>query len=145
MKREKFPSPEELARVIRELVSDAELVAPMYRRLHALGLDQPRSSDVPHLGSQNLRPDGSATGYVPELAIESGRAKRARESARWVAKQIQDAAQTMFVVRQGLEAHVGPGPGYRQPQTLGSDAFISLEELGSSLIKQAERLHRGEE
>lgn len=143
--RSRFPSPQEVSKLIAEIRADAELIPVMYARLHSLGLEPPRGENVHAGGSGTTREDGSETGYVPELAVASDQADKRRDSARWVAKQLHDVAHTLFLVRQGLEAHVGPGPGFRQSQTLGSDAIISLDEFTEALDNQGRRLKAGAE
>lgn len=129
-------SPGELATILRALAEDVEAIEPMYERLHSMGLESERSETVSVSG-------GDSSDSTGELAVDSDVARRRREYARWVVKEITRAGRGVDRVRQGLERNVGPGPGYRQPQTLGSNAVVTLVEYAESLRKQAERLARG--
>lgn len=85
-------------------------------------------------------------GYVPDLAINNGQAEHRRKSARWVDKQMEDVAHTLFIVRQGLEHNVGPSAGYRQPEKIdGSEATVDPDEFRESVRKQGRRLRAGAE
>lgn len=140
-----FASNREVATLILDIRREALFILPMYARLHSLGLEPPRGESLHVSGSQAVKDDGSVTGYVPELAVEARQAEARRASARWVARQLRDTAKTLFLVRQGLESHVGPGPGYRQPTTLGSDALVTVDEFSAARQNQTERLRQGAE
>jgi len=138
-------SPGELERLVRALCQDALAIVPMYGRLHSLGLEPPRGDAVHASGSGQVRPDGSVTGYAPELAVESDRAASRRDYARWIANEVAECARRLDKIRQGLEVHVGPGPGFRQPTTPARDAIVASDELTASLANQGARLRRGQE
>lgn len=131
-------SPGELATILRAIAEDVAAIEPMYERLHSMGLESGRSDSVSVSGGSPVDPTGS-------LAAESELARRRRAYARWVVKEMVRAGIAVDRVHQGLERNVGPGPGYRQPQTIGSNAVVTLAEYGESLRKQAERLARGTE
>lgn len=131
-------SPGELAAILRALAEDALAIEPMYERLHAMGLEGERLEQVSVSGGDPSDPTGA-------LATESELARRRRGYARWVGKETIRAAIVLDRLRQGLERNVGPGPGFRQPQTIGSNAVVTLAEYSESLRKQAERLARGVE
>jgi len=135
-----FASPGELELLVRGLSLDALAITPMYRRLHALGLEPPRGDSVRISG-------GGISNVPPEVAIESDRAEHYRQYARWVAAEMGRVARKMDRLRQGLEHNVGPTPGYRQPHsiTLGSEAYISNVDFQESLANQGERLRQGTE
>ena len=141
----RYPSTGELARTIMDVRRDAVAILPMYQRLQSLGLEPPRGESVHTGGSPSLRPDGSVTGYVPELAIESERAESRRAYAEWVGRELAVVAKRLDHVRQGLERNVGPTQGYRQPESLGSDAFVTVDEFAQARENQANRLKRGAE
>jgi hypothetical protein len=131
-------SPGELAAILRAIADDVAAIEPMYERLHSMGLEAGRSDSVSVSG-------GSPVDTTGTLAAESELARRRREYARWVVKEIARAGRGVDRVRQGLERNVGPGPGYRQPQSIGSNAVVTMVEYAYSLRKQAERLERGTE
>lgn len=133
-KRESLPASAGL--IVHGLCQDALSIVPMYARLHALGLESPRGESVRISG-------GNISNAPPEIAIESGQAESRRDYARWVVDELERAAKILSTVQQGLEVNVGPGPGYRQPQTLGSDALVTLDDFRSSVQNQQDRLRAG--
>jgi hypothetical protein len=147
MKRKKgYRSDREMVELILQIRRDAAAILPMYHRLHRLGEDQARGGEAVRVsGSPNVREDGSVTGYVPETALVDGKAEHHRDSARWVDQQMENVAKTLFIVRQGLEHNVGPAAGYRQPQTLGSDAIVTVDDFHAAVENQAQRLRQGAE
>ena len=68
-----------------------------------------------------------------------------RESARYAAKELDRVARKLDRLRQWLEHDVGPTTGYRQPQSIGSDAIVTVMEFAQAVEKQRDRLKRGEE
>jgi hypothetical protein len=130
--------PQSVTPVIRDLCRDALAIAPMYARLHSLGLEPPRGESV-HVsgGGENNTP--------ASLAVDSDRARSRRDYARWVASELARAAKIVARVEQGLERNVGPGVGYRQPRSLGSDALVTVDDFTESLQNQGVRLARGAE
>lgn len=132
------PLPQSLAPVVHALSRDALSIVPMYARLHSLGLEPPRGDSV-HVSG------GGVSNVPPEVAIESDHAASRREYARWVAREVRRAAKILAQVQQGLERNVGPGGGYRQPTTIGSDAIVTITELTVSIENQAARLRAGNE
>lgn len=133
-----LPSPAELERLAVEASLDLRRLVPMYRRLHAMGLEPERRESASVSGGD---PSDSTAG----LAVDSDLARRRREYARWVAKEVARAARLVDRVAAGLERNVGPGPGYRQPDGVSSDAVISATEFADARRKQAERLRAGSE
>jgi hypothetical protein len=131
-------SPGELAMILRVIADDMDAVGPMYERLHSMGLESGRSETVAVSGGDASDPTGT-------IAAESELARRRRAYARWVVKEVIQAGIAVDRVRQGLERNVGPGPGYRQPQSIGTNAVVTIIEYSESLRKQSERLARGEE
>jgi len=136
--RKADPFPQSVTPVIHALCRDALAIAPMYARLHSLGLEPPRGESV-HVsgGGENNTP--------ASLAVDSDRARSRREYARWVASELARAAKIVARVEQGLERNVGPGPGYRQSVSVGSDAIVSVTELTFSIERQEQRLRSGTE
>jgi len=133
-----FASPGQLGRLVLSIREDALAILPMYHRLHSMGLEQPRGDSVRISG-------GGVSNTPPEVAIESAQAEHQRQYARWISRELQRTATTLDKIRQGLEEHVGPGPGYRQSKTIGSDALVTLYDFNQSLANQAERLRVGTE
>ncbi len=131
-------SPGELERLVTTACKDLLAITPMYRRLHGLGLE-PRRGDTVHVsgGGENNQP--------ANLAVESDYAESRRQYARWVAREIVEMVKRADRVRAGLERNVGPTLGYRQSETVGSDAIVTINELTESRVKQAERLRTGVE
>ncbi len=130
-------SPAEIERLIRGLCQDALAIYPMYRRLHGLGLEGARGETVQVSGGSDHDPTG-------ELVARAQQESR-REYARWVAGEVFKAAKTLDRIRQGLERNVGPGPGFRQSESIGSDAIVSMDDFIESLQNQRVRLKAGME
>ena len=137
--------PNSVTPTIRDICRDALAIGPMYARLHALGAEPERGESLHTTGSPRLRPDGSETGYVPEMAVESAHAESRRDYARRIVEDLEAAAKVIRRLQQSLERNVGPTPGYRQPTTIGSDAIVSITELTFSLERQEQRLRSGVE
>ena len=131
-------SPTELAVLLRALAEDVEAIAPMYARLHSMGLESERRESV-HVSG------GDPGDEAGTLAVESDLARRRREYARWVVKEVIRASKGIDRVRQGLERNVGPGLGFRQSQSIGSGAIVTTEQFAESLRRQSERLKEGVE
>jgi hypothetical protein len=133
-----FASPGRLAQLVLQIREDALTLLPMYHRLHSMGLEPPRGDSV-HVSG------GGVSNVPPEVAIESAQAEYRRQYARWIGRELERTAKTLDRIRQGLEEHVGPGPGYRQSRSLGSDALITIDNFHESLANQGERLKAGME
>lgn len=134
-----LPSPGQLERDIRRLCRDALAIYPMYRRLHAMGLEPQRGETV-HVsgGGENDTP--------AHLAAESVYAASRRHYARWVASELGAVLRRLDRVRQGLEQNVGPTAGFRQPETAAPGILgLSSEDFHMARAKQAERLRAGQE
>lgn len=133
-----FPSQSQVARTVIQVRADALAVVYGYNRLHSLGLEPPRGDSV--------RISGGAMSNAPaELAIESDRAASRRDYARWVARELARASKILSTLQQSLEKNVGPGPGYRQPRSLGSDALVTVDDFAESVHNQGVRLAQGME
>jgi hypothetical protein len=135
--RSPYPSPGELALEIRTLCQDALAVLPMYARLHAMGMEPERGESV-HVS-------GGGVSDTTLSAVESKVLQHRRESTRYAAKEIQRVAHKLDRLRQWLEHDIGPVAGYRQPQSIGTDAIVSVFEFAQAVEKQRDRLKRGEE
>lgn len=137
MTRSPYPSPGELALEVRALCQDALAIVPMYARLHAMGVE------AEHVESAHVSGGGVSD---PTLsALESKVLQHRRESTRYAAKELQRVARKLDRLRQWLEHDVGPTAGYRQPQSIGTDAVVTVIEFAQSVEKQRERLKKGDE
>ena len=137
MTRPIYPGPGEYAVLIRNVCQDLLATVPMYHRLHAMGAEAERGEHVNVSGGGEGDPTGSA--------VESEVLAHHRDSARYLAKEVGKMGRKADRLRQWLEHDIGPGPGYRQPQSIGSDAVISVFEFAQGIEKQRDRLKRGDE
>jgi hypothetical protein len=139
-----FPSPTKLVLELRTAERDLGRIIRGYHRLHRMSLEPRAAGEQLRVsGSANVKSDGSVTGYPPEVAIESKYHEARRSYARWVIGEVRLAAEILARIALELDENVGPTAGYRQPETIGTDAVVSFDEFVEARENQATRLKAG--
>lgn len=144
MTRPKDHLPGSVSLTATAICRDALAIVPMYARLVGMGAESPRGESV-HVSGGSHDPTGELAMDTDEDGKRKTYAESRRAYARWVASELSKAAKILNRVEQGLERNVGPGAGYRQSVSVGSDAIVSVTELSFSLERQADRLRAGNE
>lgn len=153
-KTEPYPSEAEFARTLIQVRDDLLAILPMYVRLYKMGLEPARMGEGVHVSGGDpsnvpyeLTVDARPTDTADEKKNAGARHVLShRDYTKRVAGWIQKSASDIARTRASLERNVGPVPGYRQSETLGSDHVgVTLEQWNEGLEKQAARLRQGGE
>lgn len=151
-RRRSYPNVGELRRTAVSITADLRAILPMYARLVELAGTSPRRESVAVRGGGDSDPTGELAMPVrvdESLEPEEQKAlgltenERRRRHARRIGRDLDRLARDVAQIRGGLEANVGPTPGFRQPTK--ARGWISGNELAESLAKQEARLRIGVE
>lgn len=137
--------------MIERAIADLRAIPPMYARLHDMTGTSPRVEGVHVRGGGAGDPTGELAmpvvvneGADPEdqRAIRETETERRRKHARRVAGDVERVERIAAMVRDGLSAHVGPTPGFRQP-TRARGGWLTQNDLAESLANQERRMSAG--
>jgi len=131
--RDALPSPERLARELRELIGSAVELERLYRRAYVLGLSS----------AGGLPVAGTSRGSSPtERAVEARAQAVMRDGARRAVRRVRDATRQLGNALADLRF---AEPAFVQPPRPAVDALVSLAEFLESLEAKRRREERGEE
>jgi hypothetical protein len=125
---------------LKRLILRAPELLKGYELAYGLAYDERRGGDgVAPLGSTSLRPDGSATGYVPETAVESARADAYRGLCREMKNHIAAATISLGAALSVIDRKKNEslmGENFMQPTRTDRSAIITQDELDEAVAKK---------